>query len=120
MARICELVSIKFGLMFGDYDVQKEHEFLSSRIYPVLGFNVRSGITLLQVLQLKDHMYNLDPNCRIIGLEECDGFEIVATEVWESYGDAYSPEWVEQAAIKFNPNARVSVFVRLPESLWKY
>jgi hypothetical protein len=37
-----------------------------------------------------------------------------------SYGDAYSPEWVEQAAIKFNPNARVSVFVRLPESLWKY
>ncbi len=117
MARICELVNLKFGLMFGDYNVQKEHEFLSSRIYPMLGFNVRNGLTLNQVLQLRDHLHILSPECRIVGIEEYDGFEIITTEVWESYDDTYNSSWVELAACKFNPDARVSVYVRLSECL---
>lgn len=120
MARVCELVSVKFGLIFGDYDVQKDHEFLNVSVYPLLGFNGRIGLTLIQVLQLRDHLLNLDSDCRIVGLEEQDRSEIITTEVWESYDETYNPSWIELAACKFNPDARVSVYVKLPKSIWNH
>jgi len=117
MARICELVSIKFDLMFGGDSVKRQHDYLYERIFPLLGFNGRGGLTIGQVLQVGDHLLNLSPECRIVGIEEYDGFEIITTEVWESYGDTYNTSWVELAESKFNPDARVSVYVRLPECL---
>lgn len=96
-----------------------QQEFLIEHVYPLLGFDVKTRITFIQVIQLRDHFLNLNSDCRIVGLEQYNGSVIIVTEVWESYGDIYNSSWVELAAYKFNPDARVSVYVKLQDSVLK-
>lgn len=120
MARICELVSVKFGLMFGEHDKRKQLEYLYERVYPILGIAGRGGLTLAEVLQVRDHVHNLGADCRVIGIEESGNSDGAVAEVWESYGDDYRPDWIELASAKLRPDMRFSVYVILPESVWGY
>jgi len=119
MAKVCELVNLKFGLMFGDAYLRNQHDFLFERVYPLLGFEDKNGITIKEVVRLRDHLVNLNPDCRIIGLEEYGNSTGGVVEVWESYGDNYQHDWIEQASAKLSPDMRFTVYVVLPESVWK-
>lgn len=119
MSRICQLVTLKFELLFGNVEMRRQHEYLHEHIYPTLGLEDGAGITLEEVVRLSEHLNNLSPDCRIVGLEESDGAEILKTETWESYGEEYHWDWVVRAKGKFNPEARVVVFVALPDLIWK-
>lgn len=106
--------------MFGEIDVRKQLEYLYERVYPLLGIGDRGGLSITEVLQVRDHLLNISPKCRIVGIEEsghCDGGVV---EVWESYGDHYQNNWIEQATVKLDPDMRFSLYVKLPESVWKY
>ncbi len=120
MAKVCELVSIKFNMIFGDTEIRNQHKFLLEKIYPSLGLDGKNGITIKEVIRLRDYLVELSPKCRIIGLEENDGCEIIYTEVWESYGDSYDPYWIENTATKFNPDSQLNVYVKLPNSIWNH
>lgn len=120
MARICELVMVKYGLMFGEVDVRKQLEYLYERVYPLLGISGRGGLSITEVLQVRDHLVNLNQDCRIIGLEESGNSDGAVLEVWESYGSDYQHDWIEHAAVKLKSDVRLSVYVKLPESVWVY
>lgn len=120
MARISQLVTVKFGLMFGEVEVRKQIEYLFERVYPLLGIAGRGGLTIKEVLHVRDYLLNLSPDCRVIGIEESGNWDGGAVEVWESYGDHYRPDWIELASAKLRPEMRFSVYVVLPESVWDY
>lgn len=119
VSRISQLVKLKFELLFGNVEFRRQHEFLHEFIYPTLGLEDGARLTLEDVVRLSEHLNNLSPECRIVGLEESDGAEILKTEIWESYGDEYHWDWVERAKDKFKPEASVVVFVSLPDHVWK-
>ena len=111
---------VKYGLMFGEIDVRKQLDYLHERVYPILGIGGRGGLSITEVLQVRDHLLNISPECRVVGIEEsghCDGGVV---EVWESYGEDYQSDWIEQAAVKLSPDIRFTVYVSLPERIWSY
>jgi hypothetical protein len=110
---------LKYELYFGGGELRHQQDFLYKNIYPVLGFGKNSGLTIRQLISLKEHLKNLSAECKIVGIEEYYNDELVAVHNWESFGVEYQHDWVEQIELK-NKNSRLSIFVRLPEKLWKY
>ena len=120
MAKVCELVMLKYELFFGGGELRHQQDFLYNNIYPVLGYGKNSGLTIRQLISLKEHLKNLNAECRIVGIEEyCDN-EMVAVHNWESYGAEYPHDWVDELINIIQQDTLLSVFVRLPENIWKY
>jgi hypothetical protein len=120
MARISELVTVKYGLMFGEVDVVKQHEYLYERVFPLLGIRGRGGLSITEVLQVRDYLINISPDCRVIAIEESGNWDGSVVEVWESYAEDYRSDWVDKAAVKLSPDITYTVYVKLPESVWNY
>ena len=120
MAKVCELVMIKFELFFGNGDERGQQNYLYVNIYPMLGINGKDGVRINDVIRLKDHLKNLDNECRIVGIEEYHNDEMVAVHNWESYGEQYPHDWVEELESISQKDSLLSVFVRLPDNVWKY
>jgi len=120
MAKVCELVMLKYELFFGDGELRSQQDYLYHNIYPLLGYGNASGLTIEQVIHLKDHLKNLSAISRIVGIEEFNNDEIVAVHNWESYGEQYPNDWVEQLKNVLQQDSLLSVFVRLPDNIWKY
>jgi hypothetical protein len=85
-----------------------------------LGYRKKSGLTLNQIIRLKDHLNNLSAECRIVGIEEYVNDEIVAVHNWESYGENYSNDWIEELINVLQMDSLLSVYVYLPDNIWKY
>lgn len=97
MAKICELVYLKFDILFGDPGAIQMQERILEELENVLGTDITDGITPAKATKIGTYLANTRPDYRIVGIEWNEEDTGLNTKNWETYAETYSPEWIFEA-----------------------
>jgi len=114
MARICQLVWIKFELLFGDRNVTRQHDYIHETAIDIFGILPEMGYTKEQLTLIHNHLSSLHTDYRLAGIEEYDKGEIRTAHAWEQYVENFSHKWVESVLEKIDPSTRLALIVVIP------
>lgn len=110
MAKLCDLVKVKYRILFGDTEVRQLQSEVINYINNVTGIDVRTGIGQEHLTALASTLNIQNQPWRVAGLEyhSPDG-EMIAL-AWELFLDDYDHSWLIEASYKIPKGVEVILY----------
>jgi hypothetical protein len=110
MAKLCDLLKVKYGILFGDPEVRQLQSDSADYIKNVSGIDVRTRIQHEQIIALTSLIRNQNPKWRIAGLEYHNPDNEMVALAWELFRDEYDHSWLNEAAEKIPKGVDVILY----------
>ena len=118
MAKLCDLLLVKYGVLFGDAKTIKLQIEVEENIYNLTGIKALSMVDWSQIQSIAEFLEQHNPPWRLAGLEyTTDDGEMVAL-AWELFLDKYDNSWLQMAIERIPSDMKVHLYFYSPFPSW--